>query len=111
VTQFAAGERWPDLTFLLDLPVEVGLRRKAIAATDAAGQWTRFEAETVDFHERVRAGFRALAVSDPTRWVILDACLPAPELEAQIWGGIVRRLPGAAPSPLEIAQNCPDPRD
>jgi dTMP kinase len=58
----------PDLTLLLDLPVEVGLARKA------PGDVTRFEAEfDLDFHRRVRAGFLAIARAEPERVVVVDA--------------------------------------
>ena len=58
----------PDLTILLDLPVEAGLARKA------PGDVTRFEAEfDLDFHGRVRAGFLAIAASDPRRVAVIDA--------------------------------------
>jgi dTMP kinase len=58
----------PDLTILLDLPVEVGLARKA------PGDVTRFEAEfDLDFHRRVRAGFLAIARAEPERVVVIDA--------------------------------------
>jgi dTMP kinase len=95
---FAVGDCWPDLTVLLDLPVDLGLRRKSVAAARAEGDWTRFEGEAVDFHERVRAGFHELAAAEPKRWVVLDARLPAAELEARIWEHIVRRLP-ESPAP------------
>ena len=58
----------PDLTILLDLPVEAGLTRKA------PGDVNRFEAEfDLAFHRRVREGFVALAVAEPTRFVVMDA--------------------------------------
>ena len=58
----------PDLTILLDLPVEAGLARKA------PGDVTRFEAEfDLAFHRRVRHGFLALAAADPARFTIVDA--------------------------------------
>jgi dTMP kinase len=58
----------PNLTILLDLPVEVGLARKA------PGDVTRFEAEfDLDFHQRVRAGFLAIAQAEPERVVVIDA--------------------------------------
>jgi dTMP kinase len=58
----------PDVTFLLDLPVEAGLSRKA------PDDVTRFEAEfDLAFHERVRAGFLALAAEEPGRFVVVDA--------------------------------------
>lgn len=63
----------PDLVLLLDLPVEVGLARRALGARD---QITRFEqAATHDlaFHERVRRGYLDLAAADPIHWRVIDA--------------------------------------
>ena len=58
----------PDLTILLDVPPEIGLRRKA------PGEVTRFEAEfDLAFHRRVREGFLALAATEPSRFAIVDA--------------------------------------
>lgn len=58
----------PDLTILLDIPVEAGLARKA------PGDVTRFEAEfDLEFHRRVRTGFLALAAASPDRFVTVDA--------------------------------------
>lgn len=64
----ATGGLVPDLTILLDLPVEAGLARKA------PGDVTRFEAEfDLDFHRRVRDGFLVLAAAAPERFVVVDA--------------------------------------
>lgn len=69
--EFATGGRWPDLTVLLDIPVEVGLARKQ------DDEQTRFEAAfDVAYHRRVRAGFLALAAAEPDRFVIVDATAP-----------------------------------
>ncbi|HET7030080.1 MAG TPA: dTMP kinase, partial [Candidatus Limnocylindrales bacterium] len=66
--EVATGGLTPDLTILLDLPVEQGLGRKG------ADEQTRFET-TYDlaFHRRVRNGFLALAVAEPGRFVVVDA--------------------------------------
>lgn len=64
----------PDLTLLLDLPVDVGLertRQRRLAAGEAAVD--RFEAETHKFFERVRAGYLAIARREPQRCRVLDA--------------------------------------
>jgi dTMP kinase len=58
----------PDLTVLLDLPVELS-RRRLGPENDA------FERENDAFHERVRDGYIALAHEDPDRWLVLDATL------------------------------------
>ena len=72
----------PDLTFVLDCPVEVGLartrRRRAGAAAD------RFEAEDAEFHERVRQGFLALAREDPHRIRIVDGSRSSEEVHREI---------------------------
>ena len=69
---FAAGNCIPDLTILLDLPPETGFARVAKrASADAATD--RFEAEALDFHNRVRSAFLALARQNPDRIKIVDA--------------------------------------
>jgi dTMP kinase len=70
ITRFATGDLVPDLTFYFDLPVEVGLRRKAGGDGDA---WNRMEQKEIAYHERVRAGYLAMAAEEPDRWVVVDA--------------------------------------
>jgi dTMP kinase len=82
VCAWATHDLRPDLTILLDLPVEAGLARRA--AGPAAGR-NRFEDEARHdqaFHERVRAGFQALAAAEPDRWRTVDASA-APDLVAR----------------------------
>ena len=81
----------PGLTFLLDCPVEVGLRR----ARGRAGVEDRFERESIAFHERVRQGFRALAAAEPGRCCILDAAAPLAEVRARMVAEAERRLRSA----------------
>jgi len=70
ITCFATSGLTPDLTFYLDVPVKVGLQRKAGGAGDA---WNRMERKEIAFHERVRAGYLAMAAQEPDRWVVVDA--------------------------------------
>jgi dTMP kinase len=79
----------PDLTLLLDLPVEVGLARRRNMTN---GDWNWLDAETAAFHEHVRAAYLALAATEPDRWVVLDATQPADALAEQIWQTITARL-------------------
>ena len=65
----AAGAFRPDLTLILDLPVEIGLKR----ATDRRGTETRYESLPQDFHSRVRAGFLEIAAREPKRCIVIDA--------------------------------------
>lgn len=67
------GDLVPDMTLLLDLPVEIGLGR---ARARSEGLADRFEAETLQFFERVRATYLALARREPRRFRVLDATLP-----------------------------------
>jgi len=77
----------PDLTILLDLPVEAGLARKA------PGDVTRFEAEfDLAFHRRVRDGFLALASAEPARLVLIDATLPVDQVSAVIVQAVDRQI-------------------
>jgi dTMP kinase len=79
----------PDLTFLLDLPVELGLARRR-NMTD--GDWNWLDAETMAFHERVRAAYLAFAAAEPGRWIVLDATQPPDALAEQIWQEVARRI-------------------
>lgn len=84
--RFATGDLWPDQVVWLDLPVEQGLARSTKrAAARAPGQPAeqRFEALDLAYHERVRAGFAALAAADP-RFVRIDAAAPPDTVEAAI---------------------------
>ncbi len=80
VTRFATRELVPDLTLLLDLPVEQGLERR-----QKGGDWNRLDAYAIEFHARVRQGYARLAAEEPERWVIIDA---GRDLEL-IWQDIV----------------------
>lgn len=65
----------PDLTILFDCPVKIGLSRigRRLAEQDVGGRKDRFDGENADFHEKVRAGFLALARAEPDRFRIIDA--------------------------------------
>ena len=71
VNRPAIGEYMPDVTFLLDLPAEVGIARKKDQA-----ELDRMEQESLDFHRKVAEGYRTLAKRDPERIKTIDATLP-----------------------------------
>jgi dTMP kinase len=84
----------PDLTILLDLPVEAGLARKA------PGDLTRFEAEfDLAFHRRVREGFLALAATEPGRFAVVDAGRPAGQVATDVAAAADRLLAADEPKP------------
>jgi dTMP kinase len=89
ITRFATGELIPDLTFCLDVPVEVGLRRKSGGSGDA---WNRMEQKEIAYHERVRAGYLAMAAQEPSRWVVVDATAGLRTVQAAIRERVVREL-------------------
>ncbi|MDQ3811100.1 MAG: dTMP kinase [Chloroflexota bacterium] len=86
VISFATAGLRPDMTLLLDVPVETGLRRKH--AQPAHSAWNRFEAEAAAFHERVRAGYRTLAAQEPLRWRCFDAQQTPAVLAEDIWRAV-----------------------
>jgi len=81
ITLFATGGLVPALTICLDLPVVEGLRRKQ--GGDQA-EWNRMERERLDFQERVRRGYLALAAAEPQRWFVLDARREIEVIQAEI---------------------------
>jgi dTMP kinase len=87
LNDMASGETRPDLTFLLDCPVEFGLARTALRRAQfatGAGQKDRFEREEIDFHQKIRAGFLELARAEPKRFHVIDASQPIEEVSAAI---------------------------
>ena len=81
----AQGPTVPDRTLLLDLPVATGLAR---ARARSGAHCDRFEAETVAFFERVRAGYLAVARAEPQRVRVIDAALPAAAVREAVIGVI-----------------------
>ncbi|HEV2253519.1 MAG TPA: dTMP kinase [Streptosporangiaceae bacterium] len=93
---WATGGRVPDLTILLDMDPVAGLQRRARSAD-------RLEAEPAEFHQRVRAGFQALARAEPSRYLVLDADRPPEEITRDIQNRIRGMLPDPVPSVSEAA--------
>ncbi len=82
----------PDLTFLLDLDPVVGLARATQRVTRLRGRHDRIEEEVLGFHQRVRAGYRAIAAVEPERVRLLDASRGIAEIEADIRRHVEERL-------------------
>lgn len=112
LSAWATQGLYPSLTFLLDLPPEVGARRR----TDAPD---RMERESMDFHERVRHQYLRLADTEPDRIVVIDAVGTVDEVFSEIRGVLVERFeggvatideavdaPAGAPAPEESAASA-----
>ena len=116
LSRWATEDLVPELTVLLDVPSEVGLarvhRRQAGPGSgpgnSSGNGLDRLERETVDFHDRVRAGFRSLAESEPNRYLVLDATRPVADLAAEISARVLAVLPEAAdqaePAASDVAE-------
>ena len=85
---FATGGLKPDLTLLLDVGAEAGLKRKAEGT-----EWNRLDAYSLEFHQRVRQGYAALAQAEPERWVVIDADQPAEKVQERIRQVVLSHLP------------------
>ena len=88
VTAFATGGLTPDLTLYLDVPPEAGLQRRQLGGVE----WNRLDAETLEFHQRVRAGYLELVRQEPGRWVIIDAARSIEEGQVEIRARVWDRL-------------------
>jgi dTMP kinase len=84
----ATNGLWPDLTILLDVPLEVGAARRMTASSPP----DRIESERDGFHVRVREGFLAEAAADPDRWVVIDGTLDFGEVERLVWTAVDQLL-------------------
>jgi len=78
--RMTVGESRPDLTFILDVPVEVGLAR----AASRGGAEARYEGFDPAFHERLRQAYLAIAAAEPARCVVIDGTKSPTEVAAAI---------------------------
>ena len=87
LVKYATGGLVPDLTVLLDVDVEEGLRRKK-----NDNEWNRLDAYTVEFHQRVHAGYLEMVKAEPDRWVVVDAGAKWDQVQDELRKAILRRL-------------------
>jgi dTMP kinase len=80
----------PDLTIIVDVPVEVGLARAD--ARRSQGALDPYEARTKAFHERLRAGFLDIARAEPKRCAVVDGTRAADAVSAEVWSVVQARL-------------------
>lgn len=89
INDFAVATTRPDLTFLIDLPAEIGLAR---IRQRSDGQLDRMEQETLAFYQAVRQGFLDLAKNEPDRFIVLDGAQNIATLQSLIWTELASRL-------------------
>jgi len=88
LVKYATGGLTPDLTILLDLDVEVGLKRK----TQNEVEWNRMDAYTVEFHQRVRRGYLEMVKQEPQRWVVVNSEQKWDDVQAELKKIIIKGL-------------------
>lgn len=93
IERVTIGDLKPDLTFVLDLPVEIGLQRAAARRGSAAVD--RFESENLQFHQNLRKAYRAIAADAPDRCVLIDADADPSTVAERIWSALSERVFGA----------------
>jgi dTMP kinase len=88
----AVGRTRPSLTFVLDLPAEIGLRRVAsrLAATGEAPD--RFEGDAIALHRRRREAYLDIASHEPERCVVINADRPEQDIAEDVWRAVASRL-------------------
>jgi dTMP kinase len=77
------------VTICLDIPVQLGLRRKVAGSGD---DWNRMEQKALAYHDRVRAGYQAMAAAEPGRWVVVDATLAREQVQDALRQALAERL-------------------
>jgi dTMP kinase len=87
LVKYATAELVPDLTILLDVDIEEGLRRKK-----KDNEWNRLDAYTVEFHQRVRAGYAEMVKREPLRWVVINASQPWETVQDELRTVVLARL-------------------
>lgn len=87
IVDFAIRGLKPDLTLLLDVDVEIGLRRRS-----SEGDTNRLDAYDLAFYRRVRQGYHALARAEPERWVVVDGSRPPDAVQADIRQAVMDRI-------------------
>jgi len=84
------GDLKPDLTIILDVPVEIGMKRASLRRRGGAPD--RFESEDVRFHQELREAYRQIASAEPERCVLIDATAQPAVVAANIWAAVRDRL-------------------
>jgi dTMP kinase len=87
LVKYATGGLVPNLTILLDVHVEIGIGRKT-----KSQEWNRLDAYTLEFHQRVRAGYLEMVKQEPKRWLVVDAGKGWDEVQDDLREAILNRI-------------------
>ena len=84
---FATHDISPSLTLYFEVPVDVGLARRA-----KGEEFNRMDAQSLEFYQRVEAGYRTLVLAEPGRWCVVDATQPIDDVTANMLQVVVPKL-------------------
>lgn len=96
IEQWVQKGRFPDRTFVFDLPIEEGMKRVAARAELSGQHIDRFEQEKIDFFEKVRATYLMRAEEAPERYTVLDAQQPLEAVQAQLQAALMSMVSESA---------------
>ena len=99
--RLTVGAAMPELTFILDVPATVGLARAK--SRRGSGTADRFEAESVEYHEKLRKAYLVLAEKEPKRVVVVDGRAPRDVVAERIWAAVEKKLKPKLPRAAERA--------
>jgi dTMP kinase len=88
IINFATGGLQPDLALLLDVEIEIGLKRRSADREN----WNRLDAKEAAFHRRVRDGYLEMVNAQPERWEVIDASQPLEDVLADIKRVVIDRV-------------------
>ncbi len=89
VTHVATGGLAPDLTLFIDLDAETALERRK---RDAGVEWNRLDAQAVEFHQRVYAGYQILIAAEPDRFVVINGAQPKEDIQQSVLRIVLDKL-------------------
>lgn len=88
LNNISTKDTYPDLTFLLDVPVEIGLERRA-----KTEKMDRLDMEAQNFHQKVRDAYLQVAKkNDHNRWQLIDATKPIDDIAGEVWSIVEKKL-------------------
>lgn len=90
--RIVVGDNQPELTIIIDLPVEVAMKRVMNRQLSEGGEVDRFESEDLRFHEKLRAGFLKIAAANSNRCIIIDGNQSREKVAELVWQTVAERF-------------------